>query len=130
MEDLYKTELIKYENITLQKTTYRKPDITLTKFAEDYNLFEDDKEKNGLYLDIACEYTGIHYHSINVVLFENGNEKILSNHSAYGDGTLCYPTYDSFLMSKILELKRLYPQLEIYIHKKILDKEVFYTEDY
>lgn len=85
------------------------------------------KSKDGVYFNAKCEYTGIHYHSINITIVLDGKIVYESSHSAHSDGSLSYPSYDYFLVSKLNYYEYKYPQLDIYIHPQIKSKETFHS---
>lgn len=93
------------------------------KSIKNYNIVEDPyiyiNSSNYIIFDALCEYTGIHYHCIEI-LIRNNNKLEKWQHSAHGDGTLCYPTYLNFLVSRLKYYEKNFPNIPIYIHEGII----------
>lgn len=122
-QNIYCVSDKKFGPITIQTTTIKKSIESLKSIAEKHyiksDIYKYKKLDNCIVFDVECEYTGIHYHSIKIIINHNGVTK-KTKHSAYGDGTLSIPNYESFLISKIKYFETTMPNIPIYIHESII----------
>jgi len=120
--NIYNISTQEHGPITIQTTKYQKYSETLHTIAQKHHIVNKVSKyielDNCILFNVNCEYTGIHYHSIIITINHNGISKT-TNHSAHGDGTLCYPNYESFLIAKIKYFETAMPNSPIYIHESI-----------
>jgi len=112
-------------NLAFSKTSYKNLTLEdLRTTLEKHHVFKYpfDKIKKGIFFDVTCEYTGIHYHSIVISVLDD-KYKLRTHHS------LCYPEFISFIISKINYFEHEYPHLDIYVHESIsLGPEIFHRK--
>lgn len=112
----------------------RDPSISFASVASKHVVFDKFEYsilgdlKQAIVFTIYCEYTGIHYHSLIIMKYEDSKLKIVSKHNAHGDGSLCYPCYEAFLISKVKYWEAM--NIFIFIDRKLLTKEAFYAKSW
>lgn len=130
-ENIYRIEYETVGPITFRKEYYKEYTNDLIPTAKKHIVTDDlpnwmsENIKDCVIFDICCTYTGIHYHSIYIIVVKDGVIK-MTVHSVGGDGTLCDPSYDAFLTSRIKYYEKL--KVPIYIHKSILTPNKFHSK--
>lgn len=109
----------------------REPLPSFATLAKRHVIFEKSpvlKEPHAIIFETHCEYTGIHYHSLRIYEWKEGEKTLISKHGAGTDGSLCYPSYEAFLIAKLKYWED--QKVSIYIEKKLLTKESFYDKSW
>lgn len=113
--------------ITIEDQSYRN-NLSISDFGKaiarhsvcDFPNENEGKNRQCIMFDAYCEHTGLHYHSIIITIIDNGKIE-RTRHSVHGDGTLCHPSFISFIISKIKYFEQTRPNFEIFIHRAIVD---------
>lgn len=118
----YKIERQEGNDITFKNISYVPYSNTLIKIAEKHSIFDKYKDFPDSYVLFSshCEHTGLHFHCIVISVIEESKFVSRAKHAAHLDGSLCFPSYDSFLTSKIIYYEEMRPDLQIYIHRSIV----------
>lgn len=111
---------IKYEQcgpLGLSRQTYVQYSKTLFAIANKHTICVSpitQMKRNCIIFQPFCEYTGLHYHSIKIIIIINSKFSITSC-------SPCYPDYDAFLTSKIKYFESTMPDIPILIDKSIIN---------
>ena len=85
--------------------------------------------KNGIFFVAFCEYTGLHWHHMAViVLMDNKIVEPPRQRSSTLDGSLAWPCYDATLARDLAKFTQKYPQLPVFMSAEIKTVKDFYSE--